>query len=180
MQKIQEVQPGHRVRIRSDRPFYVYLMKGEEVTSFVGPHTADLRTTSFTVPKDTTAIMVECDADSLTTIDVVENRYLKADPTSLVQELEHEGPRDLRDIIANTIADYMRQNGQVETEPESIEEANDFEIAGEDWGDEPFAHAHEAMLVKEEYLEPVSEPDPEPAPEPEPEAVADPPAAATG
>lgn len=174
MQTFKEVNPGDRIIARSDRSFTVYTedMAGEK--TFVGPASRDLRITSFTAPKGAIGVVMEYDADAQYELTVMPNRYQKADGESLVKELEHDQPRDIRDLIANTIADLMKRQGHLDGEPESVEEANDFGIHDDEWGDERWALDHEAKLLQEEYLQAASEATESP-PEPvAPEPVEDP------
>lgn len=151
MEKSYEVNPGDRCRVSSDAPFKCYFARPDGTALFVGPPTADLRITSFTVPAGERLLIVDCDADAVTTVDLTQNRFAACDPASLVTELQSDRPRDVRDLIANMIGEYMRKNDQTSA-TESIEEANDFELDDLDWADEPFAREHEARIVREEYL----------------------------
>lgn len=152
MRKHLEVSFGDRVVVRSDRDFTVWAV-GEDETFLVGPHSAGQRITSFTVPRGCKEVMVDCDADSVTTLDRAQNRYSAADPRTLVSELEEDRPESVRDMIANTVAEAMRRSKLVDSEPESIEEANDFDMDFEAWGDEDFALAHAYKELEDEFLQ---------------------------
>lgn len=165
MQKVREVIEADRVTVRGDKGFACYLEGEGKERLFVGPHSADLRITSFFVPAGYSECVVECPADSLTTVDVMPNRFSEVDETSLLLELEQERPLAIKDLIANQIAQIMRMRGDLEADPESVEEANDFDMADDDWVDEPWSANPAAQLV-EEYLYPVEEPESS-APEPE-------------
>lgn len=163
MFQFQEVVPGDRVIVRSDRPFRCYLGQDAVATLFMGPHDEQAKVCSFQVPRgDYTTCQVDCDADAMTTIDVAV-RAETPDPTRLVEELEMASPTNVRDLIANEIARLMHEKFGME--PESIEEANDFDI--EDDLDDAWESA--AVLVDEDFYHP-PEPTPRPAEIAAPEA----------
>lgn len=163
MRKVESVKPGDRCVISSDAPFKVYLTRDAEempFTSevlFVGPHSADLRKTSFSVPPGYPVLEVECDADAVTSIEILPNRFAAADGTTLVSELEKDRPVPIRDLIANEIARLMSVTGQAD-DPETVEEANDFDL-GPEFDDEPWAvvEATEEYFNAPEDAEPVAE-----------------------
>lgn len=171
MRKHHLVNFGERVVVRSDRDFTVWLIAGDE-TFLAGPQNAGARITSFTVPRGVTEVIVDCDADAVTTIDVAQNRFTEADARTLVRELEEDRPESVRDLIANTIAETMRRQKLLDSEPESVEEANDFDVDFEAWGDETFARLHLYKEVQEELLKANSDATDAAAVKKEPEAPA--------
>lgn len=139
MDKFRDVTPGDRVRVTSDRPFTCYLEGPDSEMLFVGPRVADLRTTSFTVPKGYAVLTVQCEADSLTSIDIAPNRAAQMDEHSMLVALESEQPQDVKDLIANEVARLLSLRGQTHVEPETIEEAYDFDMDDDDFAVDPWA-----------------------------------------
>lgn len=157
MQKIQEVNPGARIRVQSDKPFTCYLEKAKQnenpddpVTLFVGPLRGDLRKTSFRVPDGYGVCIVECDADSLTTIDVMPNLPQHLPAEGLVAALETDRPLPMKDVIANEIARILHARGEIDEDPETIEEANDFDLDDLTFDDDEWAQLYH--LVRDEEL----------------------------
>lgn len=168
MQTFREVTPGDRVVIRCTGPFQVWAGTDEDM-KLVGPHSADLRITSFQVQRDWKTLMVDHAADVQLDITCSQNRFSEADESTLFKQLDIGQPQSIRDVVANTVAELLsRQNG-AKHEPETVEEANDFDLPEWDWADEEFANAHRLRELQAEYVEAV-EPPPEPAAEPEPPA----------
>lgn len=173
MEKIKEVASGDRVRVTSDKGFTAYLIGKEKAeTLFVGPRKADLRASSFTVPDGYQEVVVKCDADSLTMVDIVPNRKAEMDPHSMLVTLESDQPRDIKDIIANQIAELLARRGEID-DPETIEEAYDFEMPEETWTEEGFEYLADDLEMAQIASNPVpDEPEPEVnESEPEPDEV---------
>lgn len=173
MEYLREVTTGDRVLARCTAPFQLFWEFGEERV-FAGPHSADLRITSCSAPRGATAVIMVADADAQYELTVMPNRFTTADPESLVKELEHDQPQALRDIVANTIAEMMSRQKLTDSEPETIEEANDFEIDDLEWTEDPWIRE-----VIDEVLEPLENPQREPEPvntEQPAEATEEPPA----
>lgn len=155
MEKTQEVKTGDRVRVSSDKRFSCYLESPqmEHPMLFVGPQNADLRITSFTVPRDYSILTVHCDADSLTTIDVAPNRAAVMDEHSMLIALESDGPQDIKDLIVNEVARLLALRGQLDADHETIEEANDFDMDDDDFGIEPWAQEVRELPEDREFAE---------------------------
>lgn len=149
MQRVIECRGGDVIRVSSTGSFRAYFGKGE-ATFLAGPHSADLRRTSFRAPPNVDSFIVEYDADEELVTDLVQNRFEQCDPSTLFRTMEMEGPQDARDLVANEIRRLVEiQTGRL-GEHETIEEANDFDMADE-WFDEPFAAFGSAEIVTEEY-----------------------------
>lgn len=158
MERYVEGEPGDRVLVKSSGPFRCFYAQKGAMALFAGPPTADTRITSFKLPEGCDGLIVEYDADEeIHTTLLNPGRVEEVDPVSLVVQLEAEAPMSIRDQVVNEIARLMREQNLLSGEPETVEEANDFEVEDE-WTEEP------ALQMRPETLLPVVDETPEETP----------------
>lgn len=163
MEKFIEASPGWKVDILSDQAFRVFAAREGQPTFLVGPAQSDLRRTRLIVPEGCNGFVIETDADARVETDVITNasHFEPHDPERLLKELDDLGPRHVSDVIANEIRRELIRRGLTDDPPETVEEANDFDMPDDD------LHPWEVIyrdLEPEPYAETRADDSPEPAP----------------
>lgn len=134
MEKLIAASAGDRVDIICSEGFRVFATVKGQPGAYVGPPSADLRRTFVTVPEGCDGLLVETKADAYVDfrVTVMPNPKEVPDPTRLIDSASVDRPPSANDLVANLVRRELIKRGLTDDPPETIEEANDFEMDDDD------------------------------------------------
>lgn len=140
--------PHHRVTFLVDSPFSLHTARGDELVDHVGPPSADQRQASYVVPEGCDGLIVRTPPGAcLTLVSVHPCKRSETVDQTRHPDFVSADDAPITDSLANQVARILYGRGDFSSEPETIEEASDFEMDDEE--DFPFEVEFRRMVEEE-------------------------------